>query len=1013
MDQFLKKYRVTENEDFINPIKDEKYSVDEDAIGEFWHGVCLKNIESEKFCIYEDEKDKCTISALIHLNYPTLEETPVPNSFIKKLIFSFQKVFASTLNVDSKQLLCSVSETHNELDYYILFQFPYFCVSKTLRDKTLYKLLTNEARVNNVINELHSQPTNDFLDKIFYDKIPIHGATFVKIGERFNHYNFYRHITNPDDIYDDDNQIIFSKIFRKSESALYQSSLIPKDWFKTQSSETTKDTSSVYSRNSARTSASKASDFSRDDVNEILSRSSEHTIRSNPTSLGDNPDFWLPFFLSVHFPRHVAHLTKEAKKNLEDEQKKVDDDSDDGDCVKEIVDICGIIPQKILLKEPYVTIIGRVCWNTTRGGEDGFNTWKKVCCLKTDWKSKKEEDEINEDDLDDNRSRLSSISGSTLYSRTTIIDDDTDEIESLSELLSRRPGENPDFSNDDEKDPYRRLWGNFGTDKDSHYTVASLHHIAYSCDGEVREKYKEYIITSSIPTLKKASTLLDSYVADLFHHHYPATFLYDTSKNGSWWYYENHKWENDKNGLRIHKYISGPFSNRINETIAFLNQKFSMEKDEERRKNNAKFIENLSKLLAECQKHPYKNKLTNELREKYVNPLFNKVKDENPRITIMKNGAIEVVGPKIYFRKGIPEDYCTYSTRINYIPPNRRDRVKEKHIRVYYNQLFPDRAVRHWAWKQDVSALFGGTIDKNVIFRVGHGGNSKTGHILLKESAWGDYLIKGDNKMILAHIGQKASGPEPEKIRMRGRRIVVFQELDGKEPLHGGNLRKMSGGDSQGGIRDSFDGANDMIEFKQMAKTEIMLNKLPPVSEGGSVEATWERFKVIYYDSKWTQTASADFDEQWKTNRFRPSEEFNERIISLAETYFSMLVSSWKDYWTGVPRLPDIAPIIEATKQYRSLTDLYLNYFTERIEIVKTSTGAPDRTVKKSIAQVYNDFKNWYNINFSKKPPPRNVFMEEMKAKEMAYEGNDYMSVRFKNSSMKESESEEEEEEEE
>lgn len=1004
MDQFLKKFRTSENGDFVNYLKDERYSIDDDSIADFWHEVCIKNAESSKFCLYEVLKEKSTINALIHLNYPSEEETPLPSSFIRKLIYSFQKVFISYLSIETKQLLCAVSTANTDLDYYVLLQFPYFSVTKKLRDEVLTKLVTNEIRINNVIGELHSQPTNDFLDKMFYDEIPIHGSTFTKTGRRFTFYNFYKHIVNQDDIFDDDIQLLFSKVFHKSESALYQASLIPKQWFKNQTSESTKDTESTFSRVSRLSSRGEIhkSFYSESDR---LSRMTDTSMRSR---ISDNDDFWLPFFLSAHYPRNVAYLTKEARKIIEEEQKKNNDDEEvDLDCVKEILDICALIPQKILWKEPYVTIIGRICFNTTKGGEEGFNTWRKICNLQTEWKKHKEEKE--EDEGDDTQSRLSSISGSTLYSRTTQIDEENgDDISNLSELLSRRTDENPDFSNDDEKDYYVRLWKTFGPDKNSHYTIASLHHLAYSVDGEVREKYKYFIIKNSYPILKKASTLLDSYVADLFHYHYPANFLYDTSKTGSWYYYENHKWEVDKSGLRVHKYISGPFTNRIRESINYFNQKFSEEKDEEKRKNNAKFIENLTKLEAECQKHPYKNKLTNELREKYVNSLFNKIRDENPRLITMKNGILEIDGAKIYFRKGLPEDYTTYSTRINYIPANRRDRVKEKHIRVYWNQLFPNRELRHWAWKYDVSGLLGGPRDKNIAFLVGHGGNSKTGHILLKETAWGDYLIKGDNKMILAHIAQKASGPEPEKIRMRGRRWMIFQELDGKEPLHGGNLRKLSGGDSQGGIRDAFDGANEMIEVVQMAKVAIMLNKLPPVSEGGSVEATWERFKVLYYDSKWTEAASDDYEEQWKTNRFKPSDDFNDRIISLAETYFSMLVSSWRYYWSGKPRLPDIAPIVEATKQYRSLTDLYLNYYTERIEISKKDDGSVDRSVKKSVTQLYTDFKNWYTMNFSKRPPPRNVFMEEMRAKGLIYEGNDYIGVKIKSNIMKESDDEEE-----
>src|SRR5690606_10796811 len=113
-----------------------------------------------------------------------------------------------------------------------------------------YKLISNEIRLNNAIEDLHTQPTNDFLDKIFYDEIPIHGSIYMKSGKPFTFYNFYRQIKQLDDIYDNDEQLTFSEVFRKSESTLYQASLIPKDWFKNQSSESTHDTGSSFSKRS-------------------------------------------------------------------------------------------------------------------------------------------------------------------------------------------------------------------------------------------------------------------------------------------------------------------------------------------------------------------------------------------------------------------------------------------------------------------------------------------------------------------------------------------------------------------------------------------------------------------------------------------------------------------------------------------------------------------------------------------------------------------------------------------
>jgi len=1021
MDVWLRSKRVETNGSVTNQLKKEQYKIPDADIASFWLNVCELASNGTKFSLSEIVKDKSNISAIFHLQYSDEEETPLPSSFIRSLIYAFQKSFRGNLNISSKQMLCAVSSCmKNELEHYLLLQFPLFQIDVDVRDKSMSKSIVNAILAENPTEHLHSQPVNNYYENIFDTSYPIYGSIYPKSGNKFTFDRFYGELSK-EDIFEDQDELAFKDVFHRKDSQLVQSNLVSKNIFKDGMSESTNDTFSTRSGYDTKKKEEKLDlrSASRDSFVSMLSTPSV-VSRVSEAGATHSVDYWLPFFLSITFSKDVLFLKRGVNTSeTEQDEKPVEENREVA--LQEIVDLCKLVSSKLIKHEPYLSIIGRICWHTSRGSDEGFDVWKSVCEINSEESSRRQD--FNEDDDDEdgksekseNASRTSSFSTfSKTYTGGSTMEED--ELETMEELFSRRPNENPDFAKDDIQDPYKKIWHSFRTCQNCHYTIKSLHFLAYSLN---KEKYRQHIIETSKVKMGLAVSLLDSYIADLFVHHYQGNFIYDPSKK-AWLYYQDHKWWVDKQGLQVRKYISGPFRGRLEATKKLLvNKVFSAEKDKEKIKENAKCEAAINTLIGKCLNDTYKNKLKNELMERYVDPSFNKFRDENPNLLGMKNGILHIVEDKIYHRKGLPEDYITLSTRINYIPLDKLKKdVRVKHVRVYFAQLFPDPSLRRWVRLHDISLLRGGTIDKNIFMGIGGGDNSKSGHIRLKELAFGDYYLCGKNESILADVRANASGPEPEKILLRGKRIVVYLELDGKCPLQGGALRKMSGGDNFGSIRDGHQFADDIVGFSLMPKTELILNKLPPIAEGGSVGALWEkRLKVVKYSSKWIESAPTNFKEQWEKSQFKLDDDFmTNRLPEWAEIYFSMLVHGWKFYWNNKPkRLPDCAAIIEETKRYRQLTDLYLNYYDERIVIAYKSDGKTiDTNAKVSVAQLYSDFKIWFNIQFSKKFPPRNIFLEEMRAKGLIHEGDKYVGIAIKKDAKKkldEAESDEEKEE--
>ena len=308
-------------------------------------------------------------------------------------------------------------------------------------------------------------------------------------------------------------------------------------------------------------------------------------------------------------------------------------------------------------------------------------------------------------------------------------------------------------------------------------------------------------------------------------------------------------------------------------------------------------------------------------------------------------------------------------------------------IRTYFNQIYAQRDVRNWMWLYWTSGLRGGTPDKNFVFLQGRGDDSKSVMIKLLGCTYGDYLIVGKNENILANIRTNASGPEPEKIRERGRRFVVYQELDSRNLLDGGKIRGKSGDDRVGGVRDAHKGSDSMVDFKQMAKCLATFNRESTWAEGASVDATWRRVQKVPHFSRWKEDAPASFDDQWKSRIFKMDENFSDILPQLAETLLSMLVESWKAYYEK--KLPVSPTIKQATSEWRRRCDLYHLYCEERLVIENLDDGSPNPAYQKSIPQVYQDFTNWFRVNFSGSTIPNRVkFEEEMLIKFQAVSKN-------------------------
>jgi hypothetical protein len=993
---WLSKRQVLNNGNFIDLKTKRQYKIKDEDLEDFWGGYCGEQASKRNY-LAEIPGERSVVVGSIHLFYTRdideEDEDGLPKTFIRDAIYAFQQVLLEKVDkVDERQMLCAVltgsSKSNPKRDFFLRLQFPLISVEVEKQKKVLIPAWEKRITTANLQAPISEEV---FIEtKYPGDHWPLYGSVIPGIDISLKLYRFYHQV--PEDHYDsnDPADVYFSDVFRpKKDSDLVIKELFNRALFK--------EDGEMVSQTETSASSTQTSRRSGDEISEK----------------------WLPFFLSINFPNKIKQFKRQKveEKPSEKSTQATDTEHDKVETLEEIRELCQMLPWEVRSDPAYKSKIGRICWYHSHGDwATGYSLWREIV-------EKKDFSKIQSDDLEENISENGSVVSefsdvSEMEKKPVFDEDDVGEETAESMVNGFNEEEEEEFIQKNQMNTEQKIWEGFRSSHNMHYTLVSLHYLVKEIHKKMKKdkiteekelkSYNEWLLQNKIfqPLWDSLEhNLLPGYVAQSFYENYSHKFIW-TGKN--WWYFDDHRWRRDKAGVMVQKYLGGLYvkrleeqKNRLTEMNDSAKHPFESSIDQVERLKQKTIIDKIDGLCSKLRGDPtFKNKVRDELKSKFdwQGSNFEDIRDENPSLLVFNNCVVEFLEENHVVRMGLPEDFCTYSCKIRYL--GKINRYKKREIRIYFRQVYPDRTLCAWMWRYWVSGLRGGQPDKNFVVHLGGGDNSKSGVIKLLFGAFGDYAIKGKKEELLANVKKSASGPEPEKVRKRGRRWVVYQELDGKDPWNGGLMRDVSGGDSSGGARDNFVGADDMIETKQMAKHSAMLNKLPPISEGGSVAALWKRrLKVVNYEGTWSDAAPTDVKEQWEKKIFPMDEDFESRLPEWYETFMSMLISMWKDYYTAKPRLPHCQKISDAVAQWQNRIDFYANFVNERVQFFKKDDGdKPDPDKKISVAQLYGDFRIWYNSFYGKNTPTRAAFIEEMKTKGLAHEGTNYIGVGFQKS---------------
>ena len=421
---------------------------------------------------------------------------------------------------------------------------------------------------------------------------------------------------------------------------------------------------------------------------------------------------------------------------------------------------------------------------------------------------------------------------------------------------------------------------------------------------------------------------------------YKDKYRVDEIKNSEWYYYNNVNWEKTtmlnimlSEGLpryyRGMKTVNNNNENNLEEHLV----------NEEILEANVR-NQQIDSIITKLENVTFKDNLMNQLTFLYKShdPNFYKNLDNNPYLIGFTNGVYDF--NTCTFRNGVIDDYITFSTNYDYIPYDQENEyVKE--IYGFISKIITNKSVREYLLKVLGKSLLGIPDEKFYFFTGLSGANGKSTLINFLEMTLGQYMVSVDTSLLTNKRGN-SSNASPDVIRLKGKRIIAFQEPEHNDTLRTGILKQFSGNDSII-ARELY---KSPISFKLQGTMIMCCNDLPTIqsTDGG----TTRRIRVIDFNSRFCDNP----------NPKKPNEFFIDPTIKTK-------LNIWKPYLMGVllhyyslyksEGLTEPKEVLTATNKYMTDNDKFKEFFDTCIE-------ESDNNIE-SFKNIYNHLTLWWNEN--------------------------------------------------
>jgi len=473
-------------------------------------------------------------------------------------------------------------------------------------------------------------------------------------------------------------------------------------------------------------------------------------------------------------------------------------------------------------------------------------------------------------------------------------------------------------------------WANM-TSRDDGFTIRSLYRWAKE-DNPI--EYNKLIKANYNEKIENSLTGNSYLVAKAMYTKYQDNYVCSSLKHKTWHEFKDHRWVEIDEGYTLFTKISEEFVDDYSRKEIEYNEKAinttGLEKETWQKRK-----EQVSKIVSRLRDISFKEAVMKENRILFYDPEFEDKLDEQRHLIGFNNGIYDL--DQGLFRSGRPEDYVSLTTNIDYEDYKPNSKYAKK-INTFFKQIQPKEDMRNYVLKLYSSYLQGHIPDEKFHIATGSGSNGKSLSIDLLMYALGEYAITLPIT-ILIKKRNASNAASPELAMIKGRRFGVFQEPEGNDKIHVGQMKELTGGDKFM-ARPLF---KDPIEVKPQIKLLLTCNNLPhiPARDNG----TWRRIRVVEHGSEFV-------DNPVKPNQFQIDRTLKQDIENWAPQFMAILLETFKDY--KVNGLVEPQQVVQFTKKYEQDSDHFLEFVNENIE---DSNSAKDYV---TISSVWETFKRWF-----------------------------------------------------
>ena len=431
---------------------------------------------------------------------------------------------------------------------------------------------------------------------------------------------------------------------------------------------------------------------------------------------------------------------------------------------------------------------------------------------------------------------------------------------------------------------------------------------------------------------------------------YGDRFVCAEAKKNKWYEFRNHRWVALDEPLPLQKLILEDVIKMFDELRVELAQRQSGAESETRGKLESQ--ENkCRKIISALKTISFVKKVIEISKPEFYDSTFNKKKDENRFLFGCNNGVLDLKAGR--FREGRPDDYITLSCGYDYkeFPDNDEDVMA---VEKMMKKVFPNKNIRRYFLFITARCLEGGNPMKKSFMCTGVGNNAKSKTFEFIAQVFGGYCVSVDTALFISGSRRKSNsaGPRPDLMKMKGRRIIMFQEVTKGEKLDVGVFKELSGGDTIA-VRGMYQEEQEDIKPQMVIMSQF--NDPPNISND---DAIWIRIRIIDFEAMFVlpeqlvdYPVAKDEKQQFKEKRFHADPRISQRFPELAPAFLWILFNLYKKYKDDP--LPEPKEVIRSTNKYKNNNDVYTQYIKDRIRdlLAEAAEGEGESEPQEEVAE--------------------------------------------------------------